>query len=121
MVRTALLALGVALVVSATAWAADVTGKWVGSVESPQGPIELTYDLKMDGEVVTGTITSAMGSVAIDKGRLSGDLLTYEVSLQGAVVKHEARLDAAATTIAVKATGDWGTVEYSVKKVAAAQ
>ena len=69
----------------------------------------------------TGTITSAMGSVPIDKGRLSGDLLTYEVSLQGAIVTHEARLDAAADTIAIKATGDWGTVEYVVKKVAAAK
>ena len=119
--RTGLFALGLALVVSATAWAADVTGKWVGTVESPQGPIELTYELKTEGEVVTGTITSAMGSVTIDKGRLSGDLLTYEVSLQGATVAHEARLDASAGTIAVKATGDWGTVEYVVKKVAAAK
>ena len=50
-----------------------------------------------------------------------GDVLTYTVSLEGAVITHEAKLSAAGDEIAIKATGDWGTSEYVVKKVAAAK
>ena len=119
--RRALLGLVMTIGVAATAFAGDVTGKWVGNVETPNGPIELTYELKVDGETVTGTVSSAMGSLPIDKGKLAGDVLTYTVSLEGAVITHEAKLNAAGDEIAIKASGDWGTSEYVVKKVAAAK
>ena len=119
--RRALLALMMTIGLAATAFAADVNGKWVGNVETPNGPLELTYELKVDGENVTGTVSSPMGSLPIDKGKLAGDVLTYTVSLEGAVITHEAKLNAAGDEIAIKATGDWGTSEYVVKKVATAK
>jgi hypothetical protein len=123
--RRALLALvmtlGLAMTVAATAFAADVNGKWVGSVETPNGPIELTYEFKADGETLTGTVASAMGSLPLNKGKVAGGVLTYEVALEGAVITHEAKVNEAGTEITVKATGEWGTSEYVVKKVAAAK
>ena len=119
--RRALLALvmtiGLAMTVAATAFAADVTGKWVGSVETPNGPIELTYEFKADGEALTGTVASAMGSLPLNKGKIAGGVLTYEVALENAVITHEAKMNEAGTEITVKATGEWGTSEYVVKKV----
>ena len=48
-------------------------------------------------------------------------MITYEVALEGSVIKHEATMNDAGTEITVKATGDWGTSEYVVKKVDAAK
>jgi hypothetical protein len=107
------------LAIAATAFAADVNGKWVGSVDTPNGPIELTYELKADGETLTGSVTSAMGTVALSNGKIAGEKLTYDVEIETGKITHEATVNADGTEIAVKATGDWGTAEYVVKKVVA--
>ena len=118
--RRALLALVMTIGMAATAFAADVTGKWVGSVETPNGPLELTYEFKAEGETLTGTVASAMGALPLDKGKVAGGVLTYQVAVEGNVITHEAKVNEAGTEITVKATGDWGTSEYVVKKVDAA-
>ena len=115
--RKVLLALVMTIGVAASAFAADVTGKWVGNVETPNGPIELTYELKAEGDALNGTVASAMGSLPINKGKIAGNVLTYEVALEGGVITHEAKVNDAGTEITVKATGEWGTSEYVVKKV----
>jgi hypothetical protein len=118
--RRALLALMMTIGLAATAFAADVNGKWVGNVETPNGPIELTYELKADGETLTGTVASAMGSLPLNKGKIANDVLTYEVVVEGAgTITHEAKINATGDEITIKATGEWGTSEYKVKKVVA--
>lgn len=119
MIRRLLLTFALTLVLAVPALAADPTGKWSGSVETPNGPLELTFEFKAEGETLTGTVTSAMGSLPIANGKVAGDLLTFEVSIESGTITHEARLNAAGDEIAVKATGDWGVAEYVVKKVAA--
>lgn len=105
--------------IAATALAADVNGKWVGSVDTPNGPLELTYEFKADGETLTGSVTSAMGTVALSNGKITGEKLTYDVEIETGKITHEATVNADGTEIAVRATGDWGTAEYVVKKVVA--
>ena len=117
--RRAVLALVMTIGLAATAFAADVNGKWVGNVETPNGPIELTYDLKADGETLSGTVSSAMGSLPLNKGKIAGNVRTYEVAIENAVITHQATVNVAGTEIAIKATGEWGTSEYVVKRVAA--
>lgn len=118
--RRVLLALVMTIGMAATAFAADVNGKWVGNVETPNGPIELTYEFKADGEALTGTVASAMGSLPLEKGKIAGDVLSYSVTIEGAgTITHEAKVNAAGDEITVKATGEWGTSEYTVKKVTA--
>ena len=119
--RRVVLAVVMTIGMAASAFAADVTGKWVGNVETPNGPIELTYEFKAEGEALNGTVASAMGSLPLAKGKIAGNVLTYEVALEGAgVITHEATINEAGTEITVKATGEWGTSEYVVKKVDAA-
>ena len=97
--RRALLALVMTIGLAATAFAADVTGKWVGNVETPNGPLELTYEFKADGETLTGTVASPMGSLPLDKGKVAGKVLTYQVALEGNVITHEATVNDAGTEI----------------------
>jgi hypothetical protein len=124
MIRRTLLVLtllfGVAGIAGAMA-AVDPTGKWVGSVDTPNGPIELTYEFKLEGEAVTGTVSSAMGTLPISNGKVAADRFTYDVQIESATIAHEATINDAGDEIAIKATGDWGTSEYVVKKAPAVQ
>jgi hypothetical protein len=119
--RRAWLALVISVAMSAVALAADVTGKWVGSVDTPNGPMELSFQFKAEGEALTGSVASAMGTQEISNGKVAGDVLTFDVALEGGKIAHEAKVNAAGDEIAIKATGDWGTVEYVVKKAVPAQ
>ena len=118
--RHALLALVMTIGFAAAAFAADVTGKWIGNVETPNGPLQLTYEFKADGEALTGTVASPMGSLPLNNGKIAAGLLTYDVAFEGNVIKCEAKVNEAGNEITVKATGQWGTSEYVVKKVDAA-
>ena len=121
MLRRVVIACVMTLGIAGAADAADVTGKWVGSVDTPNGPMELTFQFKAEGEAVTGNVSSAMGTQEISNGKVAGDLLTFDVTLEGGKITHEAKVNTAGDEIAIKATGDWGTVEYVVKKQAEAK
>jgi hypothetical protein len=66
--------------------AADVTGKWSGNGElkSPDGTTDggpVYMDLKQNGQEVTGTVSTGEDRQwAIQKGRLEGQKLSFEVS-----------------------------------------
>jgi hypothetical protein len=115
--RRALLAFVMILGLAARVWASDVTGKWVGSVETPNGALELTYELKAEGDALSGTVASAMGSLPITDGKVSGDTITYKVTIENSTITHEAKINEAGDEITIKATGDFGTSEYKVKRV----
>lgn len=120
MLRRALMACVMTVGMAGMALAADVTGKWVGSVDTPNGPLELTFEFKAEGETLTGNVTSAMGPQALANGKVAGDVLTFEVAFEGGTITHEAKVNAVGDEIAIKATGDFGTVEYVVKKLVVA-
>ena len=58
--------------------AAGVDGKWEAEIDSPMGPMILTFELKSDGESLTGTIgNDLMGDVEIQEGKVSGDEVSF--------------------------------------------
>jgi hypothetical protein len=86
MVRVELPVLAVIAVLAAAPASAqtDVTGDWLVTVESPQGATTIDASMKQNGEELTGTITSPMGSVEF-KGKIVSDAIdvTYTLELQG--------------------------------------
>jgi hypothetical protein len=69
-----------------TASAADVTGTWKGTAETPAGTIERTFIFKVDGNTLTGeTSSQMMGKSTIEDGKIDGDNLSFsiKVSFQG--------------------------------------
>ncbi len=56
--------------------AGSIAGSWSVTSESPQGPIQLTFNLKQEGATITGTVSSPFGTFPL-AGTLSGNELTF--------------------------------------------
>lgn len=62
------------------AWAADVDGKWTAQVPGRQGNTqEVTFNLKAEGEKLTGTMSGRQGDTAISDGKITGNKLSFNV------------------------------------------
>ena len=78
--RTRLLFGAVALLVLSVVAgsAADVTGKWVAQVPGRDGGTqEMTFNLKMEGGKLAGTVVTGQGEQAISEGQISGDSISF--------------------------------------------
>jgi len=62
--------------------APTVTGKWNMSVDTDQGAMASTLDMKIDGKKVTGTIVSQMGETTLASEFAEGKL-TFWITMQG--------------------------------------
>ena len=64
-------------------FAADVSGKWTGQTQGRDGqPRTVTFDLKAEGEQLTGTVSSPMGERQIVDGKVSGEDITFAVEVE---------------------------------------
>ena len=59
--------------------AADVAGKWTGTVEIPAGTFQVLLTLEQKGEEVSGTISAQGDPYPVQKGKISGNKLIFEV------------------------------------------
>jgi hypothetical protein len=63
-----------------TVWAAEVTGKWKAEFQTPNGDTRTSiFNLKAEGEKLTGTVESPRGSAEIQEGKVSGDAVSFVV------------------------------------------
>lgn len=69
--------------------AVDPSGAWSLVVQSPQGDISAQLTLTKDGEQITGTLASPMGSIAVKSGRVTGNQirLTATIDMGGQSVE----------------------------------
>ena len=108
--------------VAINASAADVSGTWKGTAETPNGTVERTFIFKVSGETVTGeTSSSMMGKSAIEDGKVSGDTITFDIQVkfQDQEFKLSYKGKIAGETINFKVAAPDGTTiaEYVAKKV----
>jgi imidazolonepropionase-like amidohydrolase len=60
----------------------DITGKWMLSYTTPDGPEESTADLAMDKDgMISGTTTSKRGTTSIISGYLSADKFSFTINI----------------------------------------
>ena len=79
--KTLFLSMCLVLTLASLAWAADVTGKWTAQVPGRGGQTaETTFNFKVEGEKLTGTITSPQGETAIADGKVAGDDISFTVT-----------------------------------------
>jgi hypothetical protein len=75
-----LVALSVLAAASAAARRADVAGEWTMTYTTKEGvKLESTLTLKMDGDKLTGTVSSGRGSVALNEVAVKGDEISFAI------------------------------------------
>jgi hypothetical protein len=70
-------------VLALTASAADISGTWKGTIETPGGSFENTFVLKAEGAKLTGTLQGGPGGeMKIDEGKVDGDKVSFSVTME---------------------------------------
>ena len=67
---------------AAPARAADIDGKWTGSLDTPMGAIQVGFNFKADGATLTGTTTGPDNAeLPIKNGKIDGDKISFVVTI----------------------------------------
>jgi hypothetical protein len=110
------------LIFALTAAAADVTGAWKGTAQTPNGSIERTFNFKVDGNKLTGDTSSDMfGKSVIEDGKVDGDNISFTitVSFQGneGKVNYSGKVKGDQIDFTVEIPTLNQTVQYTAKRV----
>jgi len=104
------------------AFAADVDGKWSGTVTSPTGDIPVAFTFKADGAKLTGTTTGFDGSeVAIADGKIDGKNISFKVTFDFGGMPFELLYKGVVSPEEIKVTGEAAGMpfEFVLKKAKA--
>lgn len=90
--------------------AADVTGNWTAEMTSPDGnSMQLAFTFKQDGEKLTGTVLGPQGDpIEISNGKVDGDKISFDVSVNGMTISHEGTVNEAGDEIELTTKSDSG-------------
>lgn len=114
MIRRALIA-GILCTLFATmGLAADVTGRWEGTVSGPEGDFQIAFNFKVDGAKLTGTVEGPNGDVPIDDGKVDGDHIWFKTHFFDDEINHDGTVSG--DTIQLKVEGPWGEWEMTLKR-----
>ncbi len=65
-----------------TANSLNLTGNWTLTVNTPQGPMEVSAVLRQSGSSFSGSMTSFMGTTQIQEGTITGNNVNFKVSVE---------------------------------------
>jgi hypothetical protein len=95
----------------------DFAGAWKGEAEFQNGQkIELTYNLKMDGDKLSGSVESPRGKIDMQNAKLTADGFTFVTKRNDVEVPHEVKL--VDGQLAIKVRSPNGNREYKLSRVA---
>jgi hypothetical protein len=102
-----------------TCLAADITGKWSATVETPRGTQNITFGFHVDGATLTGKITTQRGDTDISEGKIDGDNLSFTqtVNFNGNDMKinYTGRVDGDSIKF-TRTVGDRPAVEFTASR-----
>jgi hypothetical protein len=110
------------LLMSAPAFGASIDGDWLGSFDSPDGPVAITYTFKTTGATLTGTTTGPDGAkLPIKDGKIDGANISFAVDLDmgGTATTLKYTGVVAADSIALTLDFQGQPVNITIKKAAA--
>jgi hypothetical protein len=61
--------------------AADVSGTWKGTMDTPMGAMENTIILKVDGSNLNGTVKTDFFESKIENAKIDGNNISFEITL----------------------------------------
>lgn len=92
MIRSLIFTGALLLSLGISASAQDINGKWKGSAESPQGNMELIFNFVPDGQNLTGTITSDMGEMQIENGKIDDKKFSFDLNFNDFTITHQCEI-----------------------------
>ena len=69
-----------------------IAGAWSSVAVTSQGELLQALDLKQDGEMITGTVSSELGSLSIQAATFKDNTLQFDVDLSGTIYRTNATL-----------------------------
>lgn len=67
---------------AASAFAADVDGKWMGSVSTPNGDFPVNFTFMADGAKLTGSMEGMDGmAIPVADGKIDGTNISFSITL----------------------------------------
>ena len=115
-------ALAALLLLAGSAFAADVDGKWAGSMSTPMGDIAVAFTLKADGATLTGSTTGVDGMpVPIKDGKIDGANISFSVTFDFGGMPFTLMYKGVVTADSIEFSGDAGGMPFklTVKKATA--
>jgi hypothetical protein len=98
---------------------ADMSGQWSATFNAPDGnAYPLTYSFKIDGDKLTGTLETSGMSVPIDSGKVTGDNVSFSVTVQGITYAHKGKYYNPADSVGLDVTfeGNKGHIKLTRPK-----
>jgi hypothetical protein len=68
---------------------AELNGKWVGKL----GMFDATFNLKSEGDKLTGTMSTPRGEMPISNGKITGNTFSFTISFNGNEVVNQGKLE----------------------------
>lgn len=88
---------------SAFAYMAGIDGKWSAMLKGPDGnEFPITYTFKTSGAILTGTVTSSIGSFDISDGVVRGDSLWFTANIKAMKIKNTGKYFADGDSISLR-------------------
>jgi hypothetical protein len=102
--------------------AADISGTWKGTAETPNGTIERTFVFKVDGTKLTGETTSQFtGKSTITDGKVEGDDVSFNITAKfqdnELKLNYKGKIKGDTINFHVEAADGGFSIEYVAKKV----
>src|SRR5882672_7770425 len=70
------------LLLAVSAFAADIDGKWTGTIATPNGDFPQTFTFKADGAKLNGSLMIMEGmEVPITGGKIDGNNISFSITL----------------------------------------
>ncbi len=73
--------------------AQNLDGSWKGKMAGPNGDFELVFTFKVNSDTLNGNVTSEMGTLPIENGKVNGNEFSFDVNVNGQVISHDGVLD----------------------------
>jgi hypothetical protein len=73
--------LAVAVLFASAAFAADVDGKWTGTMSTPNGDVPVNFTFMSDGAKLDGSTTGPAGEIKIADGKVDGNNISFSITL----------------------------------------
>ena len=63
-------------------YAADVDGKWTGSLDTPMGALPMEFNFKADGSTLSGSMLGPDGGqIPIKNGKIDGNKISFSLDV----------------------------------------